>query len=427
MALSYQKILELAPDAIVIERAKSLSRPQHWVARLQNDAYIWGESKSSGSQTYLVSVDRATLQARCTCRSSKQPCKHALGILFSFLDFRRGFLFEPDTPDWVPIKGSALPAPETKDKLHADNQKRLEKRIALMKSGLQELEAFLLDMSQQGLASLENEPASYWDEIAARMVDAKLGSIGRKIRSFKSIFEEPEWLDRLAGEIAQLYLFCQGFRQLEHLPAEQQDDFLSFGGLNQKKDELLSQKPVKDQWLVIGKQEGEEENLRWRRTWLIGVSTARFALLLDFAWGREDFPMQWPLASAYQGEVVFYPGAWPLRAIMKQYRFQNDPIDGLPGFTTFVELSSHFAKALAQNPLMYTIPALLAKARISRQGDDFFFVDAEQRYIRLEADEQSKWKLLALSAGSPIGVFGEWNGQFFTPQSVFTQNRVVSL
>jgi hypothetical protein len=41
--------------------------------------------------------------------------------------------------------------------------------------------------------------------------------------------------------------------------------------------------------------------------------------------------------------------------------------------------------------------------------------------------EDFGWKLLALSGGKPISVFGEWNGRAFSPLSVFSEGRLVSL
>jgi hypothetical protein len=37
------------------------------------------------------------------------------------------------------------------------------------------------------------------------------------------------------------------------------------------------------------------------------------------------------------------------------------------------------------------------------------------------------WRLLALSAGHPIGLFGEWDGAAFKPLSVTAEGRFVVL
>ena len=429
MALTYQQILQLAPDAISIEKAKSLQKSNNWLLRAENDSLLWGECKSSGQQVYAIAADKASLQTSCSCPSTKFPCKHALALLLSFVDERKKFNFHDLPPEWVPnqLAQPTTASSKTENTSGKLDHTSLDKRILLMQAGVAELEIWLLDLIRQGLASLEKEPPEFWNSFAARMVDAKLGSIARKIRSFKVLFSEAEWLPRITEEIAYLHLFCQGFKRLSQQNAAIKEDLLAAAGVNQKKEELLYQKGIQDRWLVLGQREGEEENLRWRRTWLLGVESGRFALLLDFAWGFQDYSLSWPIASAYSGEIVFYPGAYPLRAIFKRFQFYNEPIDSLKGFVQLEELASAFARALAKNPLLYSIPALLAKVYVMFELNHFFLLDQNNKQIPLSISEEVAWKLIALSGGQAIGLFGEWNGRTFSPLSVFSGSRIVKI
>lgn len=425
MTITYDQILALAPDAISIERAKAVSKRRNWLSRGENDDFLWGECKSSGTQTYKVVVDRKQLYSSCTCKDRKSPCKHALGLLFSYMEDKRRFEFQVEPPEWV--IPPAIPKTTHSSSIPKPQEKNLDKRLALMQEGVLELDAWLLDISHQGLATLESETSDFWDSFAARMVDAKLGSIGRKVRGFKSLFQEADWLEILAAEVAYLHLFCQGFQRFDQLSKDQQADLLSAAGVNQKKEDLLYQKGIADQWLVIGQTDGEEEQLHWRKTWLIGAQSGRFAILLDYAWGNQGFTMDWPIASAYNGEMVFYPSAFPTRAIFKQYRFNNEPIDSLKGYVSFKELTSAFAKALAKKPLLYTIPALIANVKVIAEKESYYLVDTHQDRILLFVEVKKAWSIIALSGGQAINIFGEWNGKSLTPLSIFARNRVIAI
>jgi hypothetical protein len=425
LTITYDQILALAPNAISIERAKAASKRRNWLSRGENDRFLWGECKSSGTQTYKVVIERKQLHSSCNCKDRKAPCKHVLGLLFSYLEDKRRFEFQVEPPEWV--TPPALPIAPEKASIQKPQEKNLDKRLVLMQTGVLELNAWLLDISHQGLATLESETIDFWDSFAARMVDAKLGSIGRKIRGFKLLFQKANWLELLANEVAYLHLFCQGFQQFDLLSKDQQADLLTAAGVNQKKEDLLYQKGIADQWLVIGQTNGEEEQLQWRKTWLIGAQSGRFAILLDYAWGNQGFTMDWPMASAYNGEMVFYPGAFPTRAIFKQYRFNNQPINNLKGYITLKELSTAFAKALAKNPLLYTIPGLIANVHIITKNESHYIVDAHQQRILLFAEAKKVWSIIALSGGQAINIFGEWNGKGLTPLSVFAGNRVIAI
>ena len=57
----------------------------------------------------------------------------------------------------------------------------------------------------------------------------------------------------------------------------------------------------------------------------------------------------------------------------------------------------------------------------------FFLVDQTEKVISLKAKELAGWTLLSISCGNPVTVFGEWDGKFFHPLSVFIGKRFVDL
>ena len=175
-----------------------------------------------------------------------------------------------------------------------------------MQDGVAELERWLLDLIQQGLSSVGSQGHAFWDSFAAKMQDAKLGGIARRIRRFNYIQELGDnWHEQLLEQMAQLYLFVQGFKQLEDLSEPLQEEILALAGLNKKREEVLALEGVKDDWLVVGVSESEEEKLFLRKSYLLGSDSGRIALIMDYNYGVPKFEFNWPLGSgAFCGNRV---------------------------------------------------------------------------------------------------------------------------
>jgi hypothetical protein len=299
-----------------------------------------------------------------------------------------------------------------------------EKTWLLMQSGIIELQAWLLDLIRHGIADALARDTDYWHTFAARMVDAKLSGIGRRIRGLAQMRALENAHEHLLSEIAELYLFAQAFRQIENLPSSMQQEILSFSSVNLKKDEVLAQSGIQDTWFIIGQTEKMEENLRQRRTWLLGKETDTKALLLDFVFGNADFPEQWEVGKMIKGELVFYPGNFRQRALVKQHVFTGGEF-ALPGYAAWEDFLTDYAEALALNPWLSYFPLLIDDVVPMLENKRLFFIDTDQKKLPVNTSEENRWKLLAISGDHPIQVFGEWTGQTLTPLTVFANNRPI--
>ncbi|MBK7334906.1 MAG: hypothetical protein IPJ00_01540 [Saprospirales bacterium] len=143
-----------------------------------------------------------------------------------------------------------------------------EKRLEQMGRGMEELRLWLADTVRQGLGQLEAQGEQAFERLAARMVDAKLGSIGRRVRNWKNLLKMADWQEQLLVEMGELFLAVSAFERSDTLSDELTMDLLQFAGLSLRKEEVLAGDPVEGPWGVAGVAEGEEENLRFRRTWL---------------------------------------------------------------------------------------------------------------------------------------------------------------
>ena len=75
-------------------------KPAKWPLRACSGALSWGECQGSGANPYRVVADTEDGGSKCTCPSRKFPCKHALGLMWMFVEDSAAFP-SGDVPDWV--------------------------------------------------------------------------------------------------------------------------------------------------------------------------------------------------------------------------------------------------------------------------------------------------------------------------------------
>ncbi|MCB9047858.1 MAG: hypothetical protein H6556_00405 [Lewinellaceae bacterium] len=433
MNWTYPKITALAPNSLVLEKAMNLSSPRRWASIGSDGGMLWGECKSSGDRHYHTAANLADESFRCDCQSRYHPCRHILALLLCFVKKNHQITLAEAPPHWVQqlLKtppGRLLTA-EERARNEAERSRRFGQRLALMEQGARELEEWLQDLIRHGLSAIDEQPAAFWDGFAARMVDAKLGGVARRIRNFKALAGREEGFELLLEEMSELYLLAQSFKQLESLPEGLQEEVLSQMGVNRKREEILAFTGISDTWLVVGQAEGEseEDNLSYRRTWFLGETSSRMALLLDFSWGRQGYDMQWAVGSSIEGELVFYPGAFPLRALFRNHRFSNRPFMGKSGYATISDFARAYAQALAANPWLQAFPCLLAEATPVMDKEQVWLVDSAGNKIPVSSEGPARWNLLAVSGGRRLTAFGEWDGKTLNLLSAIMGERVMAL
>ncbi len=437
MQLTKENILQLAPDAGTARRAREVAHFRRWHLLAGNGRAIWGEY-GNPHDPFLVAADFENLAVYCTCPVRRKPCKHGIGILLTFLRHNGEFSVQ-EAPDWVQQwldkrdrrfakKKEEKPprSAEAEAALAQQRKRNRERRMADMEAGLAILENWVLDLLRQGLASLEGREEAYFQELATRMVDAKLGTLARRIRQLPQLMPEDDWPSRLLQALGEIYLLVKAFQKLPALPDALQDDLLSLAGVNFKKEDILANAGVKDHWLVAGQFFAEEDsNLQSRRTWLIGEQTGKIAMLLDFAWGGNDYETGWRPGSILEGEVVFYPSAWPLRALVKSQNLCKDRPFHLPeGLADFKAMERKWAAAVGTLPWIWPLPLLLDGVTPVHDSGRFLLLDETGKAIRLACSSKNGWQLIAESTGNPIRIFGQWEGEAFRPLSVVSDGGI---
>lgn len=439
-----QQILALAPDPASAKAGQGLASPGKWVSLGSKADVVWGECQGSGSSPYQVQIDLSEPAFRCSCPSRKFPCKHGIGLFLMYADndaaIKAG---EPPAwvAEWMAKRGekaekkqqAARPDSEKSEaelaKAAEDQARRAAQRQKKVTQGIAELDLWLRDLVRQGLASVAHRPYKFWDDAAARLVDAQASGLAARLRAMASLpASGPGWQERLLEQIGQVTLLIEACSRLDSLPESVQADVREEIGWNVRQESVLAGVGVVDRWAVLGHRSYEEELVRVHRTWLRGQSTGRDALLLQFT--RQGQPMETLLAvgAVLEAELAFYPGSWPLRAVIKERKSASQPLTDPPAYPHIAAMLTSCADALACNPWLNAFPSPLAEVIPMRQGEQWVIRDREGSLLPLHRAFQQEWKLLGLSGGHPLQLFGEWDGEALLPVSAWTEmHRMVML
>lgn len=444
MNYSADQIIALAPDAAAAKAGRSLATAGKWQKVGQNERALWGECQGSGAKPYQTVIDLSEPAFKCSCPSRKFPCKHSLGLFLLVANEPATANTVTTAPDWAAEwlskrdqqserrteaakKADEPPDEATLARRAAQKTKRSLDREAKVVAGLKELELWLRDLLRHGLASAQTQSLDYWEQMAARMIDAQAPGIARRVRELSWLPQSGDgWTEQLLSQVSSLFLLLKAFERIETLPAATQADVRTAIGWTYKEDELPQENVVADEWLVLGQRVTGDEGLRVRRTWLWGERIAKGALVLDFAAAGQQLALDFLPGTSTQAELIFYPGNYPLRAALLQ-RAGTSVLTKIYGYSTSDDLLTTYAGVLAVNPWIEAIPAPLHTVIPVRRGERWFGRDINGRLISLRSDSIDAWKLMALSGGHPISIFGEWNGRSLLPISVWAEGRHVEL
>lgn len=418
-------------------RAALLAHAGFFRQRFVFEKIVFAEITVNEYVVHGVAINFENRSLYCTCPFRPKPCIHALAL--NTLFEREGeAAFEPaeQLPEWVSALLKGLPAGQIRsgrsvEESAAAKEKTRFERLERAAKGFDDLETWLLDTARRGIAAVVSEDTRWWEGIAARMADASMTGLSRTLRLLGQIPPDaPDWVEKTAAVLADCYLAVRAFRKRETLPESLLFDLQNFIGINIKKEEVVaSGERVHDVWAVAGQiEEILEDKLSARRTWLLGGKTGRYALLLDHSFGNAGFPPGFEPGSIEQGMLAFYPSAFPLRALVPDALTAiPKKIEKLPGYPDFESFAQAWAAALARQPWLPIFPAVFGAIIPRVQDGRFFIADQHEKTIGLDVPENTGWRLLALSGGHPISLFGEWNGMEFRPLSVIVENRFVSV
>lgn len=448
MPWTAEQVLALAPDTASAKAGKELGAARRWATLGADDACVWGTLQGSGKNPYQTCLDLSGPAFKCTCPSRKFPCKHGLGLFLVFAQ-QPAAMTEKTPPAWAAewrakrsereekkAAQAAAPTPPSDPaavaQAAAAAERRTTTREARLTAGLEELGRWLSDLVRTGFATLPGRPAAFWEAPAARLVDAQAPGLARRLRALDGVTTAGDgWPARLLREAAVLHLACTAWPRVASLPAVTQVDLRAALGLPLSQEEVLAQLGVQDRWLVLGRRVVEEDRLRTQRAWLWGRTTRRPALCLSFS-ASPGQPLDLSLVpgAEFEGELVFFPGAWPLRALVKARTTGTDTTPaadpGLP-HASLDESNAFAAAAWSANPWLERLPLALAAVVPVQRASGWLVRDTAGHALPLAVAESAGWSLAALAGGRPLSLAGEWDGERLTPLGVWAEGRFLPL
>ncbi|MGJ4950953.1 SWIM zinc finger family protein [Bradyrhizobium sp. HKCCYLS20291] len=416
MSLTRERIEGLAPDQASLAAALKLVKPANWpvLAASPDAEMLWGECQGSGATPYRVVTAVDGGGYKCTCPSRKFPCKHVLAVLWLRVD--KPERFESASPpqwveDWSARRRGSSGRPPGKPKADADEaaatpsldaalseaaavapadpksaaraeaqRERIKaEREAAILAGLDELERWMSDQLNQGLADFATRAAAATRTLSTRLVDAKAGGLAARLDQLGTeLFRisDERRADVAAERLGALTLIASAYRHQDRLPAPLREDVRRAVGWSVRREELLADANApraSSVWIVAANlSEVQPDKLRRLETWLVNTrddgSQPRAAVLIDFvpvSGGGAGFPFA--PGEVIAGEVVFYPSAAPLRGLLASRRTAAAASwpRPLPGLAPALQ---DYATTLAALPWLDRWPLLLAGVELRPAG-----------------------------------------------------------
>ncbi|MEU5079096.1 MULTISPECIES: SWIM zinc finger family protein [Streptomyces] len=432
-----EQVLALAPDAASRKAGSKLGVAGPWSGTGSGEGTVWGLCKGSGSRPYQTVVDLTGAAGpgyKCSCPSRKFPCKHALGLLLLWAGDEDAVPAGERPPDWAGQWLADRRGREQAKKARHEGgsaggpadpeaaRRRAERRAERVTAGVTELEQRLADLLRGGLAAAEQAGYGWWDEAAARMVDAQAPGLAAHVRELGAVpASGAGWPARLLEECALLHLLDQGWLRRAGLPDALAATVRSRVGLPAAPDGP----PLRDRWLVLAQYDVVDPKLTTRRVWLHGARSGRTRQLLSYGAAGRAPELSLPVGLALEAELTAYPGGGRARAALGERFTAPAPAAFRPPGTTTAGAAARYGEALRDDPWLESVPVTLDRVIPVPDGDRWQLADADtDTALPLTGSARSRpglWRLVALSGGAPVTVFGECGHRGFTPLTAWPE------
>jgi hypothetical protein len=317
--------------------------------------------------------------------------------------------------------------PKAEQRAAAARERNRLEREATVLAGLEDLDTWLSDQAQHGMANFIAQTAQVCRTIAQRLVDAKAPGLAVRLDALPTrLFTLPGPARPSAAirELGQVHLISQAYRRTSELPELLAADARQAVGWSVTREALLNDSEalrVNATCRVFAVvSEPQPDRLRRVETWLWRQNGTdgmpQCAVLIDFV------PISTAAAvSGYlvgdqiEAELSFYRSTFPLRAqisALKRGAEQSSEPLTLPD----QPLSASYANyehALAQLPWLGTIPLSFRMSSVRRNGEQLYLYDDESE-LSLPLHTSQANHASPLASLDRIDGIGLWNGYEFT-------------
>lgn len=422
--------MKAAPDSSSLAAARKLAHPGPWSETGSNDVLVWGKCQGSGKTPYQVSVDIVAPAYRCSCPSRKFPCKHALALL---LLWSRGEAAAAGAhtadfaKEWAGQRADRATAKERRQaEKSADPEaqaKRLAARLALMDAGIEDFSRWLTDLVRTGLAAARKQPYSWWDGVAARLVDAQLPGLAEQVRDMASqVHGRTDWADHLLLCVGRWWALAKAWTARDSLSPEEFADVKAALGWATPSADVQDTGSLTGPWLVLGAHRSDDGRLQQQRTWL-RATDGTMVVVLDFAGQGQGLAAPQLAGSQLEATVARYPGSRPQRAMFTSAITPQGVVTSLGNGNSIKQALEQESAAVARSPWRTRHPALLGGVTVNPVDSGWLHDPNGDALPLVDAPLDS---LLALTGGRAVDIFGELDDGRFRPLTVAVDGMVVT-
>ena len=456
---SVEQVEAIAPTPAALTAARPLVSLTRWASLGADDRVVWGVCRGSGAEPYDTMVDHVGVGSSCTCPSRRRPCKHALALLLLWANGQvPDAIAPPAVESWISARvarsevavGEAssdaptVPAPTEgseeatslggsssadeasdppADEPPADGDRARDERVERMFAGLVELDRWLDDRMRTGLADPALARYSTWDQLAARLVDARAGSLANRIRRLAGLVgASPDWHGDVLAELGLLHLLSQAARRLGSLPSPTADAVATTVGWQVRQADVLGGVPDTDDWIVAGRSDTREDRIEVRRHWLRGTASGRWALVLSFAAYRQSLDTSLVVGTSLPADLHRYPGP-ALRALVG-LRHGEPVAPARPPAVGVGAACDEIGMMLVAEPWLDRLPVTL-RAAVSQAGPTWVLTDDSGSLPVLAGPSMET--LLAVSGGAPVDLTVEWTPHGVIPLTIHLPDRSIDI
>ena len=440
MTWTIEQVVALAPSPARYAAGESLAVPSRWLSLGADDRSAWGRCRGSGREPYETMVDHAHAAWRCSCPSRSQPCKHALALLVMWVRGQVPAAVAPrGVSAWVDghvprERARPTAAPALDDTVTAEEpvvtpgaaelERARDERVERLRSGLIDLDRWLDDRLRTGLADPALARYATWDDVAARLVDARAGALANRVRRLAGVVgARSDWHEVVLAELGVLHLLAQAGQRVPDLPSSLADAVATACGWQVRQADVLAGVPDTDTWVVAGRSDTREDRIEVRRAWLRGLRSGRWAMVLSFAAYRQSLDDSLVVGATITADLHRYPGPSSRALVGTVHEAGDGPIT--PPAGTVADACAEVGAVLAAEPWVDRVPTTLVAAPALVAGR-WVLSDATGS-IAMAPDPPGLATLLAASGGRPVAVTVEWTVDGAVPLTVHLEDRALDI
>lgn len=442
---SIEQVMALAPAPARFAAAEPLAIPVQWGGIGADDRAAWGRCRGSGREPYDTMVDHVDVAWRCSCPSRSQPCKHVLALLILWVRghvptselpanvgrwlARRGAQQRTDASPDAPGAESASEQPQNEgrddDAPAAEPPPDLERgrddRIARLLDGLTELDRWVADRLRTGLADPALARYATWDQLAARLVDARAGALANRVRRLAGVVgTRPDWHEVVLAELGIWHLLAQGGHRVPDLPSPLADGVATACGWQVRQADVLAGVPDTDTWRVMARSDTREDRIEVRRVWLRG-RRGGWAMILSFAAYRQSLDDSLSVGDELIADLHRYPGG-SVRALLGAVADRTPTAGGVPESLDLDGACAAIGRWYADEPWADRVPVTV-RAAVTVADGRWVLAD-HHGTLALDPDAPGVDALVAAAAsGDEITTTVEWTLDGAVPLTIHLDDR----